>query len=164
MASHALQSVEPVIAKFVVPKGAKVIGHIPNRDGSPNYDFPIVQQQVKVQVKVPVLDRDGEQRWKLSPKGEPTVKMFKLTTEKKVVEWVPAYSPQGHIAKNFNFRPDPEEQKRTERAAKLKQVERQLAEALVDEDVDVATLVASLKGTGPVKQTAKKTTKKADPA
>ena len=147
MARHNLMRVEPLIAKFRLPKQARIVGYLKYRDGTDNFEYPIVRQNFRVVTKVPDIDpRTGEQAWKLSPRGERITLKFKLERKTVTRDWVPAYSPQGHIARNFDFRPDPAEMKRAESQERAKRTMQELASALAAENMSVEQMMARLRG------------------
>jgi hypothetical protein len=140
VARHALMKPEPIYANFRVPKGAKVIGYL----DPDTMEVPIIQQTITVKKRVPVLDEDGKQRWKMFA-GNPVVPRFTLVDEKRVVEWVPRKDAHANIRKDFNFRQTPEEIELLENAKRVKQMTSDLAKAMVAEGLDVATLVRTIK-------------------
>ena len=155
MAKHALMKVEPIRSRFRLPPGAKIVGYLPNRDGSENFEYPIVRQKFTETRKVPVM-RGGEQEWKLNPKGERYTAKYKLERTQVEREWVPAYG-SGTIMRNFNFRPDADELAKVKRKAQVDDFRRRFEEAAVAAGADPVALVRSLSGKKAEKQEEKPT-------
>jgi hypothetical protein len=167
MARHKLMAVEPLYAKFKLPRGAKIIGYLKLSDGSDDFEHPIVRQTfppghvLAETVRVPVLSAAGEQEWKLTPRGERITPRFTLKRRAATREWVPAYSPQGHIARNFNWKPDPEEQARAQQKVQAQKTMKDLSEALAAVDMTPQEMIERLRGTAggaaPEPETVEKT-------
>lgn len=142
MAKHRLQQVQGIKRIPRVPKGARVVGYL--NPANPRIEQAIFAETKEVIVKTPKLDAKGEPRYRNNNRGEPVTPMYDLVKEKKEVEFTLLWSPQGHEMKNYYFRPDPDEQARIDRAAKVKRVQQEIAEALADEDADVGAFVRSV--------------------
>jgi hypothetical protein len=112
MRRQRLNSIGGLRPRTVLAEDEKVIGT--HEDGR-----QIIRRTFIKEVRHPVLDARGEQKWKMNQMGVPTVPIFELRPEEAVEEYVYDELKTGHNHKNYYFRTDPAE---LERSAKRERV------------------------------------------
>jgi len=112
MRRQRLNSISGLRPRTVYAEDEQIIGT--HTDGR-----PIVRRTFTRDVRYPVLDARGEQKWKMNQMGVPTVPIFELRPETVTEEYVYDELKTGHNHRNYHFRPDPAE---VERAAKRERV------------------------------------------
>jgi hypothetical protein len=112
MRRQRLNSISGLRPRTVYAEDEQVIGT--HTDGR-----PIVRRVFTREVRHPVLDARGEQKWKMNQMGVPTVPIFELRPEEATEEYVYDELKTGHNHKNHHFRSDPAE---LERSAKRERV------------------------------------------
>ena len=65
---------------------------------------PIIQRTFTKEVREPVLDKGGEQVWKMNQMGVPTVPVYKLRPEEVTETYVYDELRTGHNMRNYHFR------------------------------------------------------------
>lgn len=117
--------------KITPEKGAVAIGSTP--DGQ-----TIWKKKFRKAVKQPTG------KWRIAPNGQPVTPLNKLTFVEEEREFVYVATGAGQVFRNFNFRPDPAEQARRDRKAKVDAFMAKLAEAAVEKGIEPETLVAAI--------------------
>ena len=67
---------------------------------------PIIQRTYTKEVREPVLDKDGDQVWKMNQMGVPPVPVYKLRPEEVTETYVYDELRTGHNMRNYHFRED----------------------------------------------------------
>lgn len=138
-----MPAIEKIRNHFVPEPNEKLVGHTPK--GQPIYERTIDKGK-----SVPRLDEEGNQIWtKHQTTGEPLVPMRMVVSNPQVERFVPVDGGNGTVYRE-PWTPESEESiRRKERERKMAEVQRQLAEGLVENDISVDALLSVLKGGDP---------------
>jgi hypothetical protein len=90
---------------------------------------PIVQRVFIREERHPVLDANGDQRWKMNQMGMPTVPIFEIRPKEVTEEYVYDELKTGHNHKNYHFRTDPAELERSAKRERVSNLQEEFFEA-----------------------------------
>lgn len=140
---NTLNPIKPVYPTVKLEAGETPAGHTAAGN-------MVVQRTVTKIRKEPIIDpATGLQRYKPNAVGQPVVPLFRKIETQEVEEYEKIATRDGGIKRNYGFKPNPEEQARLERQQKIDRTQAELAEALVDNGLDVGALIGALKDETP---------------
>jgi hypothetical protein len=90
---------------------------------------PIIRRVFVKEERHPVLDANGEQRWKVNQMGIPTVPIFEIRPKEVTEEYVYDELKTGHNHKNYYFRTDPAEVERSAKRERVSNLQEEFFEA-----------------------------------
>tara|TARA_R110000824_G_scaffold117337_2_gene269274 strand:+ start:674 stop:1168 length:495 start_codon:yes stop_codon:yes gene_type:complete len=125
MRRQRLNSIGGLRPRTALGEDEKIVGT--HTDGR-----PIVRRTFTQEVRHPVLDGRGEQKWKMNQLGIPTVPIFELRPETATEEYVYDELKTGHNHRNYHFRPDAEELERTAKRRRVSALQEEFFEAAED--------------------------------
>ena len=138
MRRQQLNAISGLNPRTVLAEDEKIIGT--HTDGR-----PIVSRTFIREVRYPVLDASGEQKWKINQMGVPTVPIFELRPEEVTEEYVYDELKTGHNQKNYHFRTDPAELERAAKRERVATLQDEFCEAAEDRGLtadEIADFVA----------------------
>ena len=125
MRRQRLNTIGGLRPRTVLAEDEKIIGT--HEDGR-----PIIRRTYTKEVRYPVLDARGEQKWKMNQMGVPTVPIFELRPEEATEEYVYDELKTGHNHKNYYFRTDPAELERNAKRKRVSDLQDEFFEAAED--------------------------------
>ena len=126
-----MQKIAPIRTHTVLAEDEKVIGMHGTQQ--------IIQRTFTREVAHDVLDKNGEQVWKLNHMGIPTVKVRELKPE-QVTEVYVYHEVNGQNYKNHDFRPGPDELDKREKRARVEALRENFFEEAEELGMDPKTL------------------------
>ena len=90
---------------------------------------PIIRRVFVKEERHPVLDANGEQRWKMNQMGIPTVPIFEIRPKEVTEEYVYDELKTGHNHRNHHFRTDPAEVERSAKRDRVSNLQEEFFEA-----------------------------------
>jgi hypothetical protein len=146
---NKLSPIRPIYPTVKVARDEEVIGH--TKAGN-----IIVRRSFETEKIVPVIDPKTKlQRYRTNALGQPVTAMNKRVKVKAVEEYEKVPQSDGSVFKNRHYKMDPEEVKRQERAQKIREMQERMAEALVDNDLTIDSLIGAIKDDEKPRKTAK---------
>ena len=122
MRRQRLNTISGLRPRTVYAEDENIIGTHP--DGR-----PIVQRVFIREERHPVLDANGEQRWKVNQMGMPTVPIFEIRPKEVTEEYVYDELKTGHNHRNYHFRTDPAELERSAKRERVSNLQEEFFEA-----------------------------------
>tara|TARA_R100000458_G_C8165369_1_gene167859 strand:- start:107 stop:574 length:468 start_codon:yes stop_codon:yes gene_type:complete len=101
---------------------------------------PIIQRTFTKEVRVPVLDKDGEQVWKMNQLGVKTVPVFKLVPEEVTETYVYDELRTGHNMRNYHFREDSAEVEARAKRARVSKLQEEFFAVAEDRGLSAAEI------------------------
>ena len=101
---------------------------------------PIIQRTFTKEVRVPVLDKDGEQVWKMNQLGVKTVPVFKLIPEEVTETYVYDELRTGHNMRNYHFREDASEVEARAKRARVSKLQEEFFAVAEDRGLSAAEI------------------------
>jgi hypothetical protein len=101
---------------------------------------PIIQRTFTKEVRVPVLDNDGEQVWKMNQLGIKTVPVFKLIPEEVTETYVYDELRTGHNMRNYHFREDSSEVEARAKRARVSKLQEEFFAVAEDRGLSAAEI------------------------
>ena len=122
MRRQSLNTIIGLRPRTILAEDEKVIGT--HTDGR-----PIVRRTFTRDVRRPVLDDRGEQKWKMNQMGVPTVPIFEIRPEEATEEYVYDELKTGHNHRNYHFRTAPAELERSAKRERVSNLQEEFFEA-----------------------------------
>jgi hypothetical protein len=101
---------------------------------------PIIQRTFTKEVRVPVLDKDGEQVWKMNQLGIKTVPVFQLVPEEVTEIYVYDELKTGHNMRNYHFREDKAEVEARAKRARVNKLQDEFFAVAEDRGLSAAEI------------------------
>jgi hypothetical protein len=101
---------------------------------------PIIQRTFTKEVRVPVLDKDGEQVWKMNQLGIKTVPVFQLVPEEVTETYVYDELKTGHNMRNYHFREDKAEVEARAKRARVNKLQDEFFAVAEDRGLSAAEI------------------------
>lgn len=134
-------AIPPINSHFVPAPGEKLIGHTPHGQ-------PIYERTINKGKSVPRIDpATGEEEWTKHPTtAERLLKKRRVVSDPQVERFIPVDGGNGTVYRQ-PWTPETEEEiRQRERVRLVEQKQRELAEAMVENDISTESFIKVLKG------------------